>query len=73
MIEPVENHKECTRCGNSKAIPIMDFFGTMPELDSWGYPRYHCPECANTFTAFDLPRVNNTTQTKEGDNGNDQH
>ena len=70
MLQPVENHKKCPRCGNPNAMLIMDFFGTMPQLDSWGYPQYHCPGCANTFTALDLPRVNDTTQEKEGGNGN---
>ncbi len=71
MLQPLENHKTCPRCGYPKAILIMDFFGTMPELDGMGYPQYHCPECANTFMALDLPRVNDTTQEKEHDNGND--
>ena len=72
MLQPPENHKACPRCG-SQALLILDFFGMMPELDSWGYPQYHCPTCANTFTAFDLPHSDNNTQEKEGDNGNQQH
>ena len=68
MIHLPEPHKPCPRCGFHKAILIMDFYGTVPQLDSLGYPHYHCPICANTFTALDLSP--DTTTQQEADNGN---
>ena len=64
-----EQHETCPRCGFHKAILIMEFEGTLPQLDSLGYPHYHCPNCANTFTALDLP-PDDTTKQEEADNGN---
>ncbi len=54
MLQPPEDHKECPRCGFEQAILILDFDGLLPHLDSYGYPQYHCPRCANVFTALDI-------------------
>ena len=71
MMQLPEKYKLCPRCGFHKAILMMDFYGTLPQLDSLGYPQYHCPTCANTFTALDLPP--DTTTHQEADNGNQSH
>ncbi len=74
MQMPLEQHKTCPQCGFTKAILIMDFYGTLPQLDILGYPQYHCPQCANTFTALDEPTTptattdeHPATSEKEGD------
>ena len=54
MLQPPQGHEECPRCGYKKAILIMDFDGLFPQLDGMGYPQYHCPNCANVFTAGDI-------------------
>lgn len=75
MQMPLEQHKPCPYCGFASALLIMDFFGTLPQLDTLGYPQYHCAECGTTFTVLDEPLVpptpttqeNTSTPEKEGD------
>ncbi len=54
MLQPPEGQKECPRCGYEQAILIQDFDCLLPQLDSFGYPHYHCPRRANIFTALDM-------------------
>jgi endogenous inhibitor of DNA gyrase (YacG/DUF329 family) len=70
MQMPLEQYKPCPTCGFANALLIMDFSGTLPQLDAQGDPQYHCPQCGTTFTAFDEPAIKPTETTsteKEGD------
>ena len=66
MLQPPQSHKECPRCGYSRAILILDFEGLFPQLDSLGNPQYHCPNCADVFTGAESQQ---DEQSKEGDVG----
>ncbi len=63
MQMPLEQHKPCPECGFVNALLIMDFSGTLPQLDAQGDPQYHCPQCSTTFTAFDEPTMPTTETT----------
>jgi len=67
MFQPPESYKECPHCGYDKAILILDYYGLLPQLDSFGYPQYHCPRCANTFSAGDIS-PDGKGQSKGNDN-----
>ncbi len=67
MFQPPESYKECPHCGYDKAILILDYYGLLPQLDSFGYPQYHCPRCANTFSAGDTS-PDGKGQSKGNDN-----
>ncbi len=66
MFQPPESYKECPQCGYNKAILILDYYGLLPQLDSIGFPQYHCPHCANTFSAGDTK-----PEGQEPNKGND--
>ena len=63
-----EQYKSCPRCGFHQALLIMEFDEVLPQLDSLGYPQYHCLNSANVFTALDFPPQ--MTKQQEADNGN---
>ncbi len=67
MLQPPQGYQECPRCGDKKAILIMDFHGLLPQLDSMGYPQYYCPTCANVFTGLDIPQENEQGKEKKAD------
>lgn len=67
MLQPPQGHEQCPRCGYKKAILMMDFHGLFPQLDSMGYPQYHCPMCANVFPAGDIQQGNEQGKERKAD------